>query len=130
MQGFSRVPPSIIEQWAAEPAADKEAKQLDFVLSAEDPWPPVSGTSAARLRMAPDVWRLRKGPGPDACPSTWTVEVSRANLYEASNMQAAEEGIYEMVLHQGNAVHSCINNKGKLTLRGSGGNWWGTVSSG
>ncbi|PYI09495.1 acetyl-CoA synthetase-like protein [Aspergillus sclerotiicarbonarius CBS 121057] len=93
-------PPSIIEQWALEPNADEQAKGLDFVLYGGGPLAPAIGN---RLRQVTDVCQmygsLEMGQIQMLVPQgEW--EYLEPNPYEECDMQEAQEGLYEMVLHQ------------------------------
>lgn len=95
------VPPSIIEQWAAEPGAEEQAKQLDFVLYGGGPLSPHVGD---KLNLTTNVCQmygsLEIGQVQLLVPQPGEWAYMELNPYEEADMQPCGDGSYEMVLHQ------------------------------
>lgn len=95
------VPPFIIEQWAAEPAAEEQAKQLKFVLFGGGPLSPHIGE---RLSQSVNVCQmygsLEIGQVQLLVPQPGEWSYMELNPFEEADMQPCGDGTYEMVLHQ------------------------------
>ncbi|KAJ6021746.1 hypothetical protein N7540_007250 [Penicillium herquei] len=97
------LPPFILEQWASEPDAYKQAESLDFVVYAGGPLAPGVGQ---RLSEYADVCQMYGSLEVGqvqmlvAQPGEW--QYLEPNPVEECDMQEIEEGsgLYEMVLHQ------------------------------
>lgn len=95
------VPPFIIEQWAAEPAAAKQAKQVDFILYGGGP---LSHDIGQRLSQDTNVCQmygsLEMGQVQLLIPQPGEWSYMEFNPYEEVDMQPCGDGSFEMVLHQ------------------------------
>ncbi|KAJ5722467.1 hypothetical protein N7488_000502 [Penicillium malachiteum] len=97
------LPPCILEQWASEPDAYKQAESLDFVVYAGGPLAPGVGQ---RLNEYADVCQMYGSLEIGqvqmlvAQPGEW--QYLEPNPVDECDMQEIEEGsgLYEMVLHQ------------------------------
>lgn len=100
MQAFY-VPPFIIEQWAAEPAAKEQAKQLDFILYGGGPLSPNVGQALSQHTNVCQMYgSLETGQVQLLVPQSGEWSYMELNPYEEADMQPCEDGSFEMVLHQ------------------------------
>lgn len=95
------VPPFIIEQWAVEPGAGEQAKQLDFILYGGGPLAPRIGQ---RLSQDTNVCQmygsLELGQVQLLVPQAGDWSYMEFNPCEEVDMQPCGDGSFEMVLHQ------------------------------
>ncbi|TGJ87546.1 hypothetical protein E0Z10_g1201 [Xylaria hypoxylon] len=95
------VPPSIIEEWASEPIATEQVKQLDFVLFGGGP---LSLNIGQRLSEVTNVCQmygsLELGQVQLLLPQPGEWLYMEFNPFEEVDMQSCGDGSFEMVLHQ------------------------------
>lgn len=100
------VPPSIIEQWAAEPAAAEQAKKLRFVLYGGGPLSPRIGDWLSQMTDVCQMYgSLEIGQVQLLVPERGNWSYIEFNPFEEADMQLAEgDGpqTFELVLHQNN----------------------------
>lgn len=95
------VPPSIVEQWSAEPAALEQAKQLDFVLFSGGPLSPHIGNKLTQVTNLCQVYgSLETGLVQTLVPQPGEWSYMEFNPFEEADMQPIGDGAFEMVLHQ------------------------------
>ncbi|KAI9794886.1 MAG: putative NRPS-like protein biosynthetic cluster [Peltula sp. TS41687] len=95
------VPPFIIEQWASEPGALCQAKQLAFVLYGGGPLSPEIGNKLSEITDVCQMYgSLEVGQVQMLVPRKGDWAYLEPNPFEECDMQFAEDNLYEMVLHQ------------------------------
>ncbi|KAI0389463.1 hypothetical protein F5Y17DRAFT_462718 [Xylariaceae sp. FL0594] len=97
------VPPSIIEEWASEPVAAEQVKQLDFVLYGGGPLSPhVGDTLSKHTNVCQMYGSLEIGQVQLLVPQTGEWRYMEFNPFEEVDMQPYGDGEdgFEMVLHQ------------------------------
>ncbi|KAJ5368439.1 uncharacterized protein N7496_008199 [Penicillium cataractarum] len=96
------LPPSVIEQWAIEPAAYKQAENLDFVLYSGGP---LANSVGNRLDEITDVCQMygsvEMGQIQMLVPNPGEWDYLEPNPAEECDFQEVDEGegVYELVLH-------------------------------
>ncbi|ROW14767.1 hypothetical protein VPNG_03833 [Cytospora leucostoma] len=95
------VPPFIIEQWAAEPVAAEQAKNLDFALYGGGPLSPLVGEKLSETTYVCQMYgSLEIGQVQFLVPQPGEWSWLELNPFEEADMQPFGDGSYEMVLHQ------------------------------
>ncbi|KAF2998695.1 putative secondary metabolism biosynthetic enzyme [Neopestalotiopsis sp. 37M] len=98
------VPPSIIEQWAAEPAAAEQAKKLRFVLYGGGPLSPRIGDWLSQMTDVCQMYgSLEIGQVQLLVPERGNWSYIEFNPFEEADMQLVEgneQETFELVLHQ------------------------------
>lgn len=101
------VPPGILEQWAAEPAADEQAKELQFVLFGGGSISPQTGDKLSKITSLRQSYEgLEFGHIQLLVPEDHDVAEEdewsyiELNPYVDCEMVPVADDIYEMVLHQ------------------------------
>ncbi|KUI71888.1 Oxygen-dependent choline dehydrogenase [Cytospora mali] len=95
------VPPLLVEQWAAEPPAAEQAKQLDFILWSGGPLSPNIGQELSKSTNVCQMYgSLEMGQVQLLVPQTGEWSYLELNPFEEADMQPCGDGTFEMVLHQ------------------------------
>ncbi|KAI9669661.1 MAG: putative secondary metabolism biosynthetic enzyme [Alyxoria varia] len=94
------LPPSIIEQWASEPGAIDQARDLDFILFGGGPLSPPVGKKLEDVTSIRQVFGGLETGGlqmlvPDKEDWNW-LEFNPSENYD---FQAVDDGLYELVIH-------------------------------
>ena len=95
------LPPSIIEQWVAEPPAMDQAKNLDFIIFGGGPLSPAVGDRLNKATKICQTYGSLETAGVQLLvprPGEWSY--LEFNPYEEIDMQDFGDGSYELVLHQ------------------------------
>ena len=95
------IPPSMIEQWMAEPDAITQASTLKFVVFGGAPLSPATGDKLEKVtRLCQTYGSLETSGVQLLVPNSGEWSYLEFNPYEMCDMQEFEEGLYELVLHQ------------------------------
>lgn len=95
------VPPSILEQWSAEPVATEQAKHLDFVLYGGGPLSPQIGNTLSKTTDVCQMYgSMEMGQVQLLVPQNGEWSYLELNPFEEADMQRVEDDLFEMVLHQ------------------------------
>ena len=95
------IPPSLIEQWMAEPDAMNQASTLKFVVFGGGPLSPAIGDKLERVTRLCQAYGSIETAGIQLLvPNTGEWSYLEFNPYEKCDMQEYGEGMYELVLHQ------------------------------
>ncbi|KAK5991668.1 Non-canonical non-ribosomal peptide synthetase FUB8-like protein [Cladobotryum mycophilum] len=95
------VPPFIVEQWFAEPAADEQAKQVDYILFAGGPLSPQIGDKLSQVTNVCSMYgSLEMGQIQLLVPRSDEWSYMELNPFEEPDMQPMSDGTFELVLHQ------------------------------
>ncbi|KAK7744112.1 putative NRPS-like protein biosynthetic cluster [Cytospora paraplurivora] len=95
------VPPSIIEQWAAEPGAAEQSTDLDFILYGGGPLSPNIGQELSKTTNVCQMYgSLEVGQVQILVPQPGEWSWLELNPFEEADMQPVGDGTFEMVLHQ------------------------------
>lgn len=95
------MPPFIIEQWASEPVAAEQAKNLDFMLYGGGPLSPSVGNNLEQVTKVCQMYgSLEMGQIQLLVPQAGEWSYMELNPFEEADMQPCGDGTFEMVLHQ------------------------------
>ena len=94
------VPPSIIEQWAADPNAINQAESLDFVLFGGGPLSQMIGDRLQKVAKICQMYgSLEINQVQLLMPKAGEWSYMEFNPYEKCDMRPAGDGTFELVLH-------------------------------
>ena len=95
------IPPSMIEQWMAEPDAIYQASALKFIVFGGGPLSPAAGDELEKVtRLCQTYGSLETSGIQLLVPKSSEWSYLEFNPYEMCDMQEFGEGMFELVLHQ------------------------------